>query len=98
MIDYTCGIIDDQVVFNLQNCDLGNTDTYVSKDGFLSIIKVNGASNGWLGYGGMQIYLCDKCLPLTLETPHYEHLQDLLDVINRIHKNFEELESGNVLP
>ena len=98
MIDYSAQIIGDQVVFTLNQFDNPPFDIYNSSDGFLSIMCVNGKSDGWLGYGGMQIYLCEKCVPVTLTTPHYEHEQDLIDVMERIHKNFEELKSGNVLP
>ena len=98
MIDYTAEIVGDQVVFTLRQFENPLFETYTSDDGFLSIICVNGKSDGWLGYGGLQIYLCDECLPLTLRTPHYEHEQDLLDVLTKIEKNMKELDRGDVLP
>lgn len=97
MIDYTAEIVGDQVVFTLNQFDNPAFESYTSSDGFLSIMCVGGKSDGWLGYGGMQIYLCADCVPVTLTTPHYEYEQDLIDVMLRINKNFEELKSGNVL-
>ena len=97
MIDYNAAIVGDQVVFTLNSYKSPPFETYTSDDGFLSITVVNGKSDGWLGYGGLQIYLCTECLPVELRTPHYEYEQDLIDVMLRIHKNMEALNNGNVL-
>ena len=97
MIDYIVELDKDQVVFKLNNCENFPFENYISLDGFLSIMVVTGGSDGWLGYGGLQIYLYNNDLPIELRTPHYEYTQDLLDVMNKIETNMGLLQNGNVL-
>jgi hypothetical protein len=97
MLDYSVELIEDQVVFTLNYYNSPSFEHYTSPDGFLSIMVVAGQSDGWLGYGGMQIYLCTECFPIVLKTPHYEHAQDLTDVIDRIETNMQLLKYGNIL-
>jgi hypothetical protein len=97
MIEYTAGIIGDQVVFTLNAINDPSLEDYQSEDGFLTLRKVAGGSDGWLGYGGLCVYYCPDCLPIALESPHYEHAQDLNDTLERITRNMEIL-NGYVLP
>lgn len=95
--EYTAEIIGDQVVFTLATVNDPSLDNYTSEDGFLTLQRVRGGSDGWLGYGGLCVTFDDRYLPLTLESPHYEHAQDLTDLMERITRNME-IVNGDVLP
>ena len=97
MVEYSVEIIGDQVFFTLSSCTDLIVDSYISNDEFLSIVKIGQKSSGWLGYGGMMLYFCSNDLPIVIFTPHYEYMQDLIDVQNRIEKNMKELINGNIL-
>jgi len=95
-IEYSADIVDDQVVFTLTSVNDPSLDDYQSEDGFLTLRKVAGGSDGWMGYGGLCVYYCTDCLPVTLKSPHYEHAQDLTDLMERITRNME-IVNGDVL-
>lgn len=95
--EYTADIIGDQVVFTLTAVNDPSLDNYTSEDGFLTLQRVCGGSDGWLGYGGLSVTFSPSHLPFTITTPHYEHAQDLTDIMERITRNMEIL-NGDVLP
>lgn len=96
-IEYTADISGDQVIFNLIAVNDSTIEDYTSEDGFLIMKKVSGGSDGLVGYGTLTINFDTNHLPLILCTPHYEHKQDLFDVIDRIAKNIGIL-NGDILP
>lgn len=97
LIDYTADISGDQVVFTLSAINDPSLEDYQSEDGFLTLRKVAGGSEGWLGYGGLSITFSPAHLPFTITTPHYEHASDLAHVMEQITRTMEEL-NGDVLP
>jgi|694.fasta_scaffold17565_6 hypothetical protein len=97
MIDYMVEIIEDQVIFTLKSFSVTPFEDFTSSDEFLNIIIVNGTSDGWVGYGGMVLYIFPENTSLSISTPHYEYYQDLLDVKYKIENNMREFIHGNVL-
>lgn len=97
MIRYEADIAGDQVICTIHAVDNPSLTDYQSEDGFLTLQRVCGGSDGWLGYGGLCVTFDDRYLPLTLESPHYEHAQDLTDLMERITRNME-IVNGDVLP
>lgn len=97
MIRYEADIAGDQVICTIHAVDNPSLTDYQSEDGFLTLQRVRGGSDGWLGYGGLCVTFDDRYLPLTLESPHYEHAQDLTDLMERITRNME-IVNGDVLP
>lgn len=96
MIEYTAVITGDQVVFTLNAINNPSLEDYKSEDGFLTLRRVYGGSDGWLGYGGLCIDYSTEHLPLTLTSPQYEHAQDLADIMERITRNMEVLNGDAV--
>lgn len=97
MVKYEADIAGNQVICTIHAVENPSLTDYQSEDGFLTLREVAGGSDGWLGYGGLCLYYCSDCLPITLKSPHYEHAQDLTDLMERITRNME-IVNGHVLP
>ena len=95
---YTADIAGDQVSFTLTAVNDPSLDNYTSEDGFLTLRRVRGGCDGWLGYGGLCITFDDRHLPITVTSPHYEHASDLDHVMDAVTRELAVLNSLSVLP
>lgn len=93
IIDWEARVVGDQVQYRLLRVDPSLTE-YRSEDGFFTLHLCGGYSQGTFGYGELTVWAGDD--ELTLLTPHYEHEQDLLDIMERVTKAMEGV-NGNAV-